>query len=45
MPLKVDPGDGKFQFIQPGTEWKTLALKNGEKFSVDKNFYVKTRKI
>ncbi|MGN7722174.1 M1 family metallopeptidase [Chitinophaga sp. 22620] len=45
MPLKVDPGDGKFQFIQPGTEWKTLALKNAAKFSVDKNFYVKIRKI
>jgi aminopeptidase N len=45
MPLKVDPGDGKFQFIQPGAEWKTLALKNAAKFSVDKNFYVKVRKV
>ncbi|WP_346321049.1 M1 family metallopeptidase [Chitinophaga sp. YIM B06452] len=45
MPLKVDAGDGKSQFIQPGTEWKTLTLKNAAKFSVDKNFYVKTRKV
>ncbi len=45
MPLKVDLGDGKFQFIQPGTEWKTLALKNAAKFAVDKNFYVTLRKV
>ncbi|RPD39726.1 M1 family metallopeptidase [Chitinophaga barathri] len=45
MPLKVDLGDGKEQFIQPGTEWKTIAVKDAAKFAVDKNFYVKIRKV
>lgn len=45
MPLKADLGDGKQRFIEPSAEWKTLTVKNAAKFSVDKNFYVITRKV
>jgi aminopeptidase N len=45
MPLKIDPGNGKWQTITPGTEWKTITIKNAEKFAIDKNFYVKIRKV
>ncbi len=47
MPLKVDLG-GKEQLITPTEEWKTVKLADGydgKSFSVDKNFYIISKKV
>lgn len=44
MPLKVTWGNTT-EWIQPTENWKTLTTKNAPgTFSVDKNFYIKTKK-
>jgi Aminopeptidase N len=44
MPLKVTWGNTT-EWIQPTESWKTLTTKNAPgTFSVDKNFYIKTKK-
>jgi aminopeptidase N len=42
MPVKVIV-DGKTQFIQPGTDWKTMKVKGVKTLSVDRNFYVESK--
>jgi aminopeptidase N len=46
MPLKINTG--KSQLINPTTDWQSLKLStthDGETFSVDKNFYINTKKV
>lgn len=42
MPVKVTLEKGKYAFIYPGTEWKTVKtqLKNAKDFSIHPDFYV-----
>jgi aminopeptidase N len=40
MPVRITVGNGKSQFITPGTEWKTLKTKGEKTLTVDRNFYV-----
>ena len=43
MPLKVDFGTGKYEWIYPSNDWKTIKRKPEPK--ADVNFYVKTQKV
>ena len=45
MPVKVSVGGQPAQWIEPGTEWKTLDADNGNSFAVDRNFYITTKKL
>lgn len=42
MPLKIRLGDKKAQWISPSSEWKTISVRKGDKFEVDRSFYVQT---
>ncbi|MET3129417.1 aminopeptidase N [Arcicella rosea] len=42
MPIKVENAKGKYQFIQPSTEWKSL--KGITELKIDENFYVNVKK-
>ena len=43
MPIEVEI-DGKHEWIFPNSEWKTKPIK-GEGFSVDKDFYIYSKKV
>lgn len=43
MPIEVEI-DGKQEWIFPNSEWKTKSIK-GEDFSVDKDFYIYSKKV
>ena len=46
MPVKINTG--KSQWITPAADWQSLKLPtthDGETFSVDKNFYINTKKV
>ncbi|WP_295123758.1 M1 family metallopeptidase [uncultured Chitinophaga sp.] len=47
MPLKVTLSEGRYSFIYPTQQWKTLKLgfKDAAKFEVDKNFYINIKKV
>lgn len=47
MPIKVKLSDEGYKLIYPGTLWRTsnTTLTDLSKFEVDKNFYVKVRKV
>jgi len=45
MPVKVSVGGLPEQWIEPTTEWKTLDADNGNSFTVDRNFYITTKKL
>ncbi|MGX5819131.1 M1 family metallopeptidase [Chitinophaga lutea] len=45
MPLKVSLLPGRMTFIKPTQQWQTAKLFDPAKFEVDKNFYVKLRKV
>ncbi|MEA5401448.1 M1 family metallopeptidase [Arcicella sp. DC2W] len=42
MPIKVENAKGKYQFIHPSTEWKSL--KGITELKIDENFYVNVKK-
>jgi aminopeptidase N len=41
MPVKLADG----QWIMPSAVWKTMKLKAGQQFTIDKNFYIDVRKL
>jgi aminopeptidase N len=44
MPVKVNLGKGKFEFIYPNAkEWKSIKIKSKSDFKVDENFYVNVK--
>ena len=44
MPVKVNLGKGKFEFIYPNTkEWKSIKIKSKSDFKIDENFYVNVK--
>jgi aminopeptidase N len=43
MPVKVQLGSGKEEFIYPSTEWKTMKSKSEKTLVVDPNFYVDSK--
>ena len=44
MPVKVNLGKGKFEFIYPTTkEWKSIKIKSKSDFKIDENFYVNVK--
>jgi aminopeptidase N len=43
MPVKVQIGAGKEEFIYPTTEWKTIKAKSEKRLTVDPNFYVEVK--
>ncbi|WP_439554875.1 M1 family metallopeptidase [Dyadobacter sp.] len=45
MPVKVQIGSGKEEFISPTTGWKTMKVKEGKTLIVDPNFYVEAKEI
>jgi aminopeptidase N len=45
MPVKVQIGSGKSQFLYPSAEWKTLKTKGQTKLTVDRNFYVDSKEV
>ncbi len=45
MPLRVSTGAAKPVMLQPTQEWKTLPLKDADKFKIDPNFYVIAKKV
>ncbi|KQS33141.1 M1 family metallopeptidase [Dyadobacter sp. Leaf189] len=45
MPVKVQIGAGKEDFIYPTTEWKTLKTKSEKTLTVDPNFYVEAKEV
>ncbi|WP_229206851.1 M1 family metallopeptidase [Dyadobacter crusticola] len=45
MPVKVQIGTGKEDFIYPTTEWKTLKTKSEKTLTVDQNFYVEAKEV
>lgn len=44
MPLKIFVND-KETWIKPAKEWKSLDIKEGGAFKVDRNFYIQVKKI
>jgi aminopeptidase N len=45
MPVKVQVGSGKPQFLYPSTDWKNLKTKGENKLTVDRNFYVESKEV
>lgn len=46
MPVKVELSPGKFTFIYPTTEWKTVRRRGGNgALKVDPNFYVESKMV
>lgn len=45
MPVKVQVGNGKPQFLYPSGEWKKLKSKGETKLTVDRNFYVESKEV
>lgn len=48
MPVKVSLKKNVFSFIKPTNNWKTIKVDtsvNNENFSVERNFYVQTKKV
>jgi aminopeptidase N len=45
MPVKVQVGSGKSQFLYPSTDWKNLKTKGENKLTVDRNFYVESKEV
>ena len=45
MPVKVKIDNGKEQFINPTSEWKSLKIKGGKSLVVDRNFYVDSKNV
>ena len=45
MPVKIKLGEGKDQFIEPTSEWKTLKTKGEKTLVVDRNFYVESKGV
>jgi aminopeptidase N len=46
MPVKVNLGKGKFEFIYPNAkEWKSIKIKSKSDFKVDENFYVNVKLV
>ncbi len=43
MPVKITAGET--QWLYPSEEWKTVKIPVGADFSVDRNFYIETKKV
>jgi aminopeptidase N len=43
MPVKVQIGNGKDQFLYPSTDWKNVKAKGATTLKVDRNFYVESK--
>ncbi|REA62420.1 M1 family peptidase [Dyadobacter luteus] len=45
MPVKVQVGNAKPQFLYPSGEWKSLKTKGETKLTVDRNFYIESKEV
>ncbi len=45
MPMKISDGNGKYDFIYPTSEWKSLSVKGDKAPTFDRNFYVEVKEV
>lgn len=48
MKIKIKPTNGEAHWIQPSQKWKTMKLTKSEdrqRFTIDRNFYILTKKV